>query len=72
MEDLDERIVTLMGELNQHRGDMTHSIVLQLSRLLYERAKEGCLSCEEAQLYRQQGSALAMRDLIEMLEGSHD
>lgn len=68
MEDYDERILELLNSLRKHQNDMVYSDFMTLLHLLYERAKEGCLVDEEAQIYRQQGAALAMRDLIYSLK----
>ena len=67
-DDVENKIVALLAELRRHRGDITFAKFMQLFDLLYERAKEGCLAHEDAQMYRQQGTALAMRDLLDTFE----
>ena len=62
--DLDNEIVVILAELRQHEGEYVFERFKRLFDLLYERAKEGCLCDEEAQIYRQQGAAIAMRDLL--------
>ena len=65
--DQDDQILELLAELQKHKGDYLHQRFMKLFGLLYERAKEGCLCMEESQIYRQQGAAIAMRDLLESL-----
>lgn len=67
MDNLDNDILELVAELQKHQQDFLYSRFMRLFTLLYERSKEGCLMNDGNQMYRQQGSALAMRELIESL-----
>ncbi len=67
MDDYDSTILELVAELQKHQQDFLYSRFMLLFKLLYERSKEGCLMNEGNQMYRQQGSALAMRELMESL-----
>lgn len=67
MDDLDNNILQLVAELQKHQQDFLYSRFMLLFKLLYERSKEGCLMNDGNQMYRQQGSALAMRELMESL-----
>ena len=70
--DQDDLILELLAELRGHKQDYVHQRFMKLFGLLYERAKEGCLCMEKAQIYRQQGAAIAMRDLMDSLQDADD